>query len=665
MCGIAGIFDLKGDYSRQFGLKGTLLCMNALQSKRGPDDQDIWLNSAGTEGLAHTRLSIVDLTKYGKQPMTSNNMQYIMVLNGEIYNHDRIRKELLKKGVVFRGHSDSEVALEAMVYWGVAKAVQKFIGMFSIALWDQRNRVLTLVRDRMGEKPLYYGNINGVLAFSSDLAALKCISGFSNKIYERSVNLYLRLSYVPEPLSIFENIHKLEQATILEISLGEDSESTLQYIAKGAESYSGSGKIKYFRYWSPPTPETSSDILASQMSQESIETLIEESVVLCSKADVKVGALLSGGIDSTVITALLQKNSDIAIPSFTIGFEDPKFNEASYADSIAKVLGTEHNQVIIGERDLIEIVDKMPNIYSEPFGDSSQIPTFLLSKIAAGHIKVVLSGDGGDEVFGGYNRYKFAPELWYKLSRIPRVIRSILNVLFRDPSIFTTSIVYKVVSFLVDMEDLSNGHDKVRKLISMTGAKHKADLFVRIVSVFNNPDWLTRHKDFFDYRNGQKCYFTDNNRFEDQMILCDLQNYLCGDILVKVDRASMENGLEVRAPFLNHNLVSRMMSLPAKTKMQHGQTKFYLRELLKKLIPEKFISRPKMGFAVPLDSWLRNELKEWAQEILCHELPKVNSYLNQAVIYKMWNRHQANKYQYGGVLWNILMFLSWHRVFRS
>jgi asparagine synthase (glutamine-hydrolysing) len=626
MCGIFGVIGKQA--------KEDIKAANRTISHRGPDAEGYWFDENHHVALCHRRLAILDLTAAGAQPMGSASGRFVLIFNGEIYNFLELKKKLNKTD--WHGTSDTEVLLACFEAWGVDTTLTAIEGMYSIALWDTQAQTLTLIRDRLGEKPLYYGLVDGTLAFSSELKPF--ISLFKNKleISPTAVAEFFRRSCIPKDASIFQGIHKLPAGHSLTISLVDIKHRQLKSPSK---------------YWAlKDLPLGHLQISASQALIE-LEEKMSRAVQQQMIADVPLGAFLSGGVDSSLVVALMQSLSSKKIKTFSIGFGDRDYNEADYAKSVAQHLGTEHEELYVTQSDLLAQVPLLSGIYDEPFADSSQIPTLLVSQMARKHVKVALSGDGGDELFAGYNRHLFAAEKWERLSQVPVSLRKIAaNVLTAFPPSAWQNI-FKIISVKA-----AQPHEKIFKLAEVLKSSSMAD-FYKSVSAHGESLRVLRQSNFSLSEEDWDIHSAL------EMCLADAQWYMPDDVLVKVDRASMAHSLETRAPFLNKDIVEMAFALPMDLKIRDGQTKWILRELLYKHVPKQLIDRPKMGFGVPLDSWLRGELKEWAWSLLNPDALQRQDILDPDQVLAKWNQHQRGLRNWQTELWDILMFLSWRKQF--
>lgn len=618
---------------------------NALRH-RGPDDGGVWVDVEAGLVLSHRRLSIIDLSSQGAQPMCSACGRFVLIFNGEIYNFRALREELEGLGHGFRGHSDTEVMLAAIVQWGLANALLRFNGMFALALWDRTERVLHLVRDRLGEKPLYYGWMGDVFLFASELKALRVHPNFRGEINRQAVALLMRYNCIPAPHCIYEKISKLLPATILTVQAGNSSSS--KFI-----EYWSAGKVAE-RGVAHPLVETKEEAI------EHLDALLRNSVQLRMLADVPVGAFLSGGVDSSTVVALMQAQSSRPVKTFSIGFSEASYSEAQYAKQVARALGTEHLELYIAPKDAIEAIPRLPRLYDEPFSDSSQIPTFLVSQFARGHVAVALTGDGGDELFGGYNRYFWGSSVWQHIGWIPSVIRRQAAYALTAVSSQSWDHWFALFKDVLPAKLIQRRPgDKLHKLSEVLGAESPEAMYRVLVSHWKHPERLVLGATepstaLSDHRS--KTPFPDFARW---MMYMDLVSYLPDDILVKVDRASMGVGLEARVPFLDHRVVEFAWQVPLSMKIQPGESKWLLRQVLYKHVPKELIERPKWGFGIPLDTWLRGSLRDWVESLISEERLRREGFLNSALVREKWQEHLLGKRNWQYHLWDVLMFQAW------
>ena len=645
MCGITGLIG----HSHQINGTSLVKQLEAMCStliSRGPDGNGIWVDEAMGIGLAHRRLAILDPSPAGQQPMVSPSGQYIISFNGEIYNHLELRDELLSALPVmhsWRGKSDTETLLACIETWGLRETLGRLNGMFAFALYDRHRRCLSLARDRVGEKPLYYGIQRGVFLFGSELKALEANASFVGDIDHDVVNLYLQYGYVPSPYSIYRDIQKLPAGSFLQIPLSHTG--TIIEIGKP------------HKYWSiEQTINNSRGNLFSGTENQAIQALedtIHRSVQRQRISDVPIGAFLSGGIDSSTVAAIMQSQSSQAIKSFSIGFNEKQFNEAIHAREIASHLGTDHTEFYVTSTDALNTIAELPLLYDEPFADSSQIPSFLLAKLARQHVTVALSGDGADELFGGYNRHYLSQKYWAKIRKVPLPARKFLSSFLTVASPVQWDSLNNWVPGTKGRRNLGRQIHKVAAAFSASSSK---DLYHRLTQQWNVP----RHNNSSSLQVTQidRINFNPEDISEMMMVL-DTINYLPDDILCKVDRASMGASLEVRVPFLDKEVIEFAWSLPHHLKIRNGQGKWILKELLSRYVPVNLFDRPKTGFGVPLDTWLRGPLRDWAESLLNDEKLQRHGFLDSKQIRNAWSEHLSGKANWEHKLWTILMLQAW------
>ena len=620
MCGIAGLLQFKGD------ARSNVHKMNERMLHRGPDDDGIYVSEDGKVALGHRRLSIVDLSKNGAQPFVSRSGKSVMVYNGEIYNHKEIRDKLLKEGVVteFKSTSDTETLIEAIEHYGIEKTLSMSKGMFGLAFYDTEAGTVTLARDRVGEKPLYYGTVAGSFAFASDLGCLRVIDGFDNRINTQVLNTYFTEGYIPAPYSIYENIYKLEAGC---------------YMTVDVESL----RTDKHAYWSmkEAAKKGQSNIFTGTRQEAALELerLLKASIKDQMVADVPVGAFLSAGIDSSTIVALMQDLAPGKVKSFTIGMEDPKYNEAVFAKDIARHLGTEHTELYITDKDAKAVIPKLAAMFAEPFADSSQIPTYLVSKMTREHVTVSLSGDGGDELFCGYTSYESIDRIWGKMKSIPYFIRKPASSLVLHSPLAKKDI-YRIKGTLLG----------AKGPVSLHRMEHETDPIINDIALDNRtlPYVLTELPEHYLGEVNHEC------------MLSDMMLYHPDDILVKVDRTAMAVSLETRVPMLDKDVVEFAWSLPVEYLREGKIGKMVLRDVLYKYVPKEMMERPKKGFAIPIDKWLLEpELRTWAEGLLNKEKIKAQGILNPDVVEKIW-RDYTDRGIYRIQIWYILMFQQWY-----
>lgn len=623
MCGFSGFIARSAFPVNPVEL---LQSMGAAIQHRGPDDGGIWFDPATGIGLSHRRLSVLELSPAGHQPMTSHCGRYVIAFNGEIYNHLSLRSllEQTESAPKWKGHSDTETLLACFVAWGVEKTLQSAVGMFAIALWDKQANELTLARDRVGEKPLYWGWQEGVLLFGSELKALKAHPACKGEVDRNALTLLLRYNYIPAPFSIYKYIQKLSAGHYICFNLNDIDLSTVQ-----AKPYWQMNHAIEHGLANPFTNEKQAiDALEEQLTASIGEQML---------ADVPLGAFLSGGIDSSTIVALMQKQSSIPVKTFTIGFNEQGFNEAEHALAVARYLGTEHTECYVDATDALAIIPRLAQIYCEPFADSSQIPTFLVSQMARQHVTVALSGDAGDELFGGYNPYQFAPRIWGYLNKLPVSMRKL------------------AASLLAGMP----APDKARRFIEILPAVNREEFYRLLVSHWTRPDLLIVDSMEPATLLNTRSAWPSTESFAHWMMSMDSQTYMTDDILVKVDRAAMANSLEVRVPMLDHRVIELAWRIPMDMKIRDGKGKQVLREVLYRHVPQALIERPKKGFSIPLAQWLRGPLREWGEALLDEKRLQSEGYFHAAPIRKVWQDHLHGRADYSTKLWGVLMFQAW------
>lgn len=626
MCGLAGFLSR----SNSDHIGPIISRMAATIAHRGPDDNGIWIDADAGIALGHQRLSVLDISPAGRQPMVSHCGRWVIAYNGEIYNHMELRHMLESQGSSppWRGHSDTETLLEAVAIWGVDAALRLSVGMFAMALWDRNERALWLARDRMGEKPLYYGWHKGTFLFGSELKAIEAHPDFCGDVDRGALVLYLRHNYVPAPYSIWQGIYKLPPATWLRIQLGDTNIEPVAYWSLTEVAERGMRN-----------PFSGTEDGAAEGLERSLGKAVQNQML----SDVPLGSLLSGGLDSSAITALMQSHSSQPIRTFTIGFEDSAYDESKYAQAVARHLGTDHTSLTLSADDALTLIPKMPDVYDEPFSDSSQLPTHLVMKLARQHVKVVLSGDGGDEMLGGYNRYFRIPQIIKWVGWMPKPLK---NHLSRAFDVFSSEKLHK----------LGRG---------LPYASSIDDMYVALVSEWRHPERGV----FNGYMPSN--LLNDRSRWPclpdavARMMALDALTYLPDDILVKIDRAAMAVSLETRTPFLDPSVVEFAWSLPMNMKIAQGRGKLVLRKLLDRYIPSKLIDRPKSGFEIPLNNWLRGPLRDWAESLLSYERLEEEGYFKPDIIRDIWWRHLKQKSSFGYHLWPVLMFQAWLESRRS
>ena len=635
MCGIAGIISTS-KMSRD-----DIESMTSVLSHRGPDSSGIWISVEGNVQLGHQRLAVLDLSDAGHQPMHSSCSRYCISYNGEIYNANDIRNELQVNGITFRGTSDTEVVLEACARYGIVHAVQKFVGMFAFAIWDNQKKDLYLVRDRLGIKPLYWGRFGDLFLFASELKSLRRHPGWTVAIDRSALSTYIRYGYISAPQTIYQGIYKLEPGMMLKLTPG-GTPDIQPYWKMGDAILNG----MHNRF----TGEDEDIILTT-------EKILNEVITSRMISDVPLGAFLSGGIDSTTVVAMMQHNSTRPVRTFSIGFHEQGYNEAEHARKIADYLGTDHTEFYVTPEDAINVIPSLQSIYDEPFADSSQIPTYLVSSLTREHVTVALSGDGGDEVFAGYNRYIFAKNLVNRLDWLTPAGRKFIHyIIYNFPPKFWT----RLHSYLPGLRNIPQLGNKLYKFADILDLE-KSDIYGKLTSQWFRPDEiLIDGNKYFHERIVEKDLPIIETLIE-RMQYEDFTGYLPDDILTKVDRASMAVSLEVRVPLLDHRLVEHAWSLPLSMKIRNGKNKWILRQILNRYVPEHLVDRPKMGFGIPLDSWLRGPLREWAETLLDKNILNTQGFFNADAVHKKWNEHQSGDRNWQYQIWNILMFQAWHQ----
>lgn len=654
MCGLTGYWQVTGHSAEAAeAIVGKMACQI---THRGPDDQGVWTDSDAGIALAHRRLSILDLSPQGHQPMLSHCGRYVIAFNGEVYNFAALREALEKTGAApaWRGHSDTEVMLAAIAAWGLEAALKQFVGMFAFAMWDRETRTLSLARDRLGEKPLYYGWQGDTFLFGSELKALRAHPAFRAEIDRDALTLFLRHNAIPAPYSIYRGIHKLPPGTFLQLHAAD--------ALTPGPSPGGSGGIK--PYWSARSvAEAGQRNLFRGSDAEAateLERLLGQAVGGQMVADVPLGAFLSGGIDSTTIVALMQAQSVRPVKTFTIGFNEAGYNEAEHAHAVARHLGTEHTELYVTPQDAMDVIPNLSAIYDEPFADSSQMPTCLVSRLARHHVTVSLSGDGGDELFGGYNRYFWARSLWRKFGWMPHPLRAALaGVLTTVPPASWNTVFQKLGQWLPARLRYANPGDKLHKAAEILAVRSPEEIYLGLVSHWKHPAQMVRGS------HEPPTLLTDPTRqadlpdFEHRMMVLDTVTYLPDDILTKVDRAAMSVSLETRVPLLDHRVVEFAWTLPLHMKIRHGQGKWLLRQVLYRHVPQSLMERPKMGFGVPIDQWLRGPLKPWAAALIEPGRLAREGFFDPMPVQRKWAEHQSGRHNWSYYLWDVLMFQAW------
>jgi asparagine synthase (glutamine-hydrolysing) len=639
LCGITGILDCSRQLS-DVELQSTVTRMSDTIRHRGPDDSGVWIDARTGIALGFRRLAIVDLTPTGHQPMLSADGRFVIVFNGEVYNFTILRSELAGSGYSFRGTSDTEVMLASFCQWGVVDAVQRFNGMFAFALWDRREQRLYLVRDRLGIKPLYYAWMGKVLLFGSELKALRAHPAFQAEINRNALALHLRFSHIPAPYTIYEGVKKLAAGTIL--------------------AFDGDGEFKDVEpqsFWSARQvaeqgvahPFEGSETEAA----DEVDRLLRQSIGERMIADVPLGAFLSGGVDSSTVVALMQAQSTRPVKTFTIGFNEDSYNEAVYAKEVAAHLGTDHTELYVTPEEAQAVIPRLPGLYDEPFSDPSQIPTYLVSQLARRHVTVSLSGDGGDELFAGYNRYYYGRQIWQNISWLPMPLRKLGSSLL---GLFSPGQLEAVEKSTRQSEIA----EKVRKVAEVVGAENPEGVYFQLVSHWKDPSSVVIGSVEPPTLLNDRRAWAKLTDFTQRMMYLDLVTYLPDDILVKVDRASMGVSLEGRVPLLDdHRVVEFAWRLPLDLKIKQGQTKWLLRQVLYRYVPPQLIERPKKGFSVPIYAWLRGPLRPWVEDLLSERRLSQEGFFNPQPVRQKWAEHLEGKHNWHYYLWDVLMFQAW------
>lgn len=647
MCGINGFFNAHTTIPEQTVISK----MNAAIDYRGPDADGSWMDDSMGLVIGHRRLAIQDISSAGTQPMHSACGRYVLAFNGEIYNHLKLRDQLVNEGhaLNWRGHSDTETMLACFAVRGVEKTLKAMVGMFAIALWDRKQNVLTLAKDRMGEKPLYWGWQENSLFFGSELKGFKEHPVFKTEINRDAITLLLRHNCIPAPYSIYQGIEKLRPGHWIELPLTDLEKAKT---------------VRPKAYWS--FNETVENGLANPFTGnenqaiDTLETTLMESIKGQMLSDVPLGAFLSGGIDSSTIVALMQAQSSRPVKTFTIGFDDSGYNEATHAKAVAKHIGTEHTELYLRPDDALSVIPKLSSIYDEPFADSSQIPTFLVSQLAKQQVTVALSGDGGDELFGGYNRYLLAQNVWSKNRKLPKAVRKMAATGLSSLSPKKWDNLFDTFSTVIpERFQLRTPGDKAHKLAAVLNIDSEQDFYQRLTSHWQHPaDVVIGAKEPKTLISNANCWPKTDN-FQEAMMAMDAQTYMADDILVKVDRAAMANSLETRVPILDHRVVELAWRMPLDYKIRNGEGKWLLKQVLFRHVPSKLIERPKMGFGIPIHDWLRGPLREWAEALLDENLLRQQGYFHPKPVREMWKKHLSGAYNYQHQLWDILMFQAW------
>lgn len=650
MCGLTG-FLRTGGSGNGVALAERVRAMADSIRHRGPDDGGEWCDAEAGYAVGFRRLSILDLSAAGHQPMISASGRYVIAFNGEVYNHAAIRAELDRSGLSpdYRGHSDTEVMLAAIEAWGLKRAVQQFVGMFAFALWDRHERVVQLVRDRLGVKPLYYGISRRTLLFGSELKSFRAHPDFDHQVRRDALALYMRHCYIPAPYSIYESYWKLRPGCILTVSNTDAPlPEPVPYWSAAEVACAGIANPR----------EGDEDELITELDRH-----LHESIALRMVADVPVGVFLSGGIDSSIVAAVMQAQSNRPVRTFSIGFDEVAYNEAPHAKRVAEHLGTHHTELYLSAKQTQEVIPRLPTLYDEPFADSSQIPTYLVAELARQQVTVALTGDGGDELFCGYDRYKFASDLWAVLRRIPRSARaSVARALRQVPLVFWSTSLRHARPLLPKHMRVQHPADKMGKLLDLLPAEGMDGVYHSLVSSWLSPTDVVLNAVEAPTALTQASTWPAIENPKLRMMYFDLVSYLPDDILVKVDRASMGVSLEAREPLIDHRLLEFAWRLPLEMKSRNGVGKWALRRVLDRYVPSQLIDRPKMGFGIPVNAWLRGPLRDWAESLLDERGLRAEGYFQARTVRKRWQAHLDRQQEdYRNELWTVLMFQAWLR----
>jgi len=643
MCGLAGVWMPSGAQGGK-NLKAIALAMATALIHRGPDDAGGWADRKSGLALSHRRLSIVDLSPAGHQPMVSADENLVLVFNGEIYNHLQLRRELEQSELApdWRGHSDTETLLASFAAWGFAATLRKAVGMFALALWDGRTETLQLARDRMGEKPLYYGWVGGGFAFASELKALRQVPGFDNPVDRDALALYMQFCAVPAPYSIYRDIGKLLPGATLTLSRADVAARRLP------------APVIYWSAAGVARQGLAQPLADEEEAVTELERLLRLSLSGQMVADVPLGAFLSGGIDSCTIVALMQSQATRPVKTFTIGFQETSFDESAAAAAVARHLGTDHHEIRVAPTDALGVIPSLPDFYDEPFADSSQIPTFLVSRAARAQVTVALSGDGGDELFGGYNRYRWARRIWSRLSWLPHPARRVLGGSLCAIPLSAWDRVSARTPYVRGLGDMA--HKLGRRLQKV---RDMDDLYRGLITEWPADSGVVTGAEPLLIQLDDKEQVADIADPEHRMMLLDMLGYLPNDILTKIDRAAMACSLETRVPFLDQNVVEFAWRVPLAMKIRGGQGKWVLRQVLHKYVPRPLVERPKAGFAIPVGAWLRGPLRNWAEALLDAARLKREGYFDPAQVRQKWDEHLSGRRDWTPSLWCVLMFGAW------
>ncbi|MBT06342.1 MAG: asparagine synthase (glutamine-hydrolyzing) [Rhodospirillaceae bacterium] len=648
MCGIAGSFRLMDHGSSSDAIAELRSAVRAL-THRGPDDSGEWSDQRAGISLGHRRLSVVDLSHRGHQPMISRDGRFVLSYNGEVYNAPSLKGSLSQMGITFKSRSDTEVLVEAISNWGLRKTLTALNGMFALAVWDRKDRCLHLARDRFGQKPIYYAWAGKSLVFGSELAAIKEFRNFPANINRDAISLLLRHSSVPAPHTIYLDCWKLVPGAILSV----DYETLRSHSVPQPKFYWSAKECAEQNLGNPL--KTNDPELSKQL-----DAVLQGAVADCMLSDAPLGAFLSGGIDSSTIVALMQKCSSRPVKTFSIGFSEASYNEADAAASIAQHLGTEHTELYVTPSEAQAVIPKLPTMYSEPFADSSQIPTYIVSNLAREKVTVALSGDGGDELFGGYNRYVWSRNMGKIIGNTPlRLRQNISKAICSIPSQRWDTFFMRVSPFIPQSLRQAQYGEKIHKLAGIMNAKDKEDIYWKLISQWQNPHNALLKSTEPATLLSERHNWSSISNFQHQMMLMDTVTYLPDDILVKLDRASMSVGLEARVPFLDHRVFEFSWRLPIETKIYKNSGKRILKQVLAKYIPRHLFERPKMGFGVPIGDWLRRDLRSWAEDLLSEHDLKRGGFFEAGTVRRLWLDHLKENRNHQHRLWPVLMFQAW------
>jgi asparagine synthase (glutamine-hydrolysing) len=641
MCGFAGLLTRAGSTRDELAEHADRMIAPIVH--RGPDDDGIWADERAGVAFGFRRLAIIDLSPHGRQPMASPSGRFVAVFNGEVYNFVDLRQALEHRGYRFRGHSDTEVILAAFECWGIAGAVQRFVGMFAMAVWDSNRKELSLLRDRLGKKPLYIYSEPGLITFGSELKALVAGPSFDRSIDREALASFFRYLYVPAPRTIFQRAVKLRPAHILTIS-----DATLPL--PDAQPYWSLRDIALRGLTDPLTSETE--------AIDRLDALLVDAVSCRMRADVPLGALLSGGIDSSTVVALMCEASSRPVKTYAIGFDDRQYDEARHAARVAQHLGTEHTELAVTGEDVRALLPRLPDIFDEPFADPSQLPTFLVSELARRHVTVALSGDGGDELFGGYNRYVYGARVLPRLNRLPGGLRQRVAAAISSVPAAAWDQLSSVTALVPGVLEQRLG-ERIHKLGEMMGAASAAEMYRSLLSAWQRPQSIVKDVRDSDDQNAHILDLTHPPDLLDRMMLADQMTYLPDDLLAKLDRASMAVSLEVRAPLVDHRVVELSWRLPHSLKLKGTMSKWILRQVLYRRVPRPLVERPKMGFSVPIDRWLSGPLRQWADALLTSDELGKGGLLDPQPIVGAWRDLLEQRRQTGTALWAVIMFQAW------